>query len=96
MNTGDIKESETKGSLPSLKSWYPDYKTAERIVDSFSNESTGILSIKESERVAMRSILAREEYIYEHGPSRLASIESEVFNISCANLLLDFDSSLRM
>lgn len=82
---------------PSLSGDSPD--------DSFADDSESPIppvsswypdSEEESERAVLERLLEQDERDYRSGPMRLSTVDDMMLRVSCANHLLEFDTTLRL
>lgn len=64
-------------------------------LDQFADgaDQQGII---DASRTVLERLFQYEQEVCKNGPSRPAVVEDAMLNISCAKLLLDFDTNLRM
>lgn len=90
-DNGDIPRGVASFFAPPLSEWCPDMGELNRFVDGA--EQKGIL---DASRTVLERLFQYEQDVFQNGPSRPAAVEDAMLNISCAKLLLDFDTNLRM
>ncbi|OCB83926.1 hypothetical protein A7U60_g9133 [Sanghuangporus baumii] len=98
ISCSDDEEEIDDGSqvaLPSVTQWYSDMDSLRKFVEASPEELEGS-SIKNTSRAVLEKLLARDEYLYENGPIRSEEVDHAMLNVSCAKLLLDLDTSLRI
>ncbi|KAL5521769.1 MARS2_1 [Sanghuangporus sanghuang] len=91
----DSEDDARIDSLPSISEWYLNPESLCHFTERSHDESE-VPGLNETSRFVLERLLEREEETYRSGPVRLAAVEDTMLNISCAKLLLDFDTALRI
>ncbi|KAL5536122.1 MARS2_3 [Sanghuangporus sanghuang] len=88
-------ELSSQMKLPSLTELFPDLELQNRYASSLAIMPCPE-SIVDSKRAILEMIIEEDEEAYEKGPIRSENLDSGMLNISCAKLLLDLDTALRV